>query len=253
MDEQRLIKSLARQPLFKTTPEDVLGKLAGRVEVRTLNDKEVLIQKGQPSNSLFIIRRGWVKIVGQDSEGREVTLNHIGPGQVIGEMSFIDKTPRSNTAICIKMAEVMEIQYDDILQLIHKHPSLAISLLQEMSDRIRFANAYIEETVQWCRHIANGDYDFVQEQVEQTQSTVIDITRSDHARASAFLSVFFKMVEGVREREDNLKQQVQQLTIQIDETKRQQSVQELTDTNFFADLKAAAKKLRQERKDKKKK
>ncbi len=251
--ESRLTRSLAKQPLFKHTPEEVLDKLAGQAKIRELTDNEILIRKGDPSDSLFIIRRGWLKIVGEGAGGEEVILNHVGPGQVIGEMSVIDKEPRSTTVACIKMAEVMEVKYDVILETINEHPVLALSLLQEMSSRIRFANTYIEETVQWFQHVATGNYDFVKKQVEETQSTIVDITRSDQARANAFLSVFFKMVEGVKEREDQLKQQVQQLSIQIDETKREKSVKELTDSTFFMDLKSVAQKLRQERKGKKKK
>ena len=248
-----LIKSLARQPLFKGTPDEVLAQIARQVTLKTLEDGEILMHKGDPSDSLFIIRVGWLKVLGEDSQGKEVILNHLGPGQIVGEMSVIDNQPRSNTVAALKPAEVMEIKYSAILEVINRHPVLALSLLREMAGRVRFANAYIEETVEWCRQIADGNYDFVQKQVEQTQSTVIDIARSDHARAGAFLSVFFKMIKGVKQREDELKQQVQELTIQIDETKRRQSVRELTDTNFFADLKATAQKMRQERKDRKNK
>ena len=55
------------------------------------------------------------------------------------------------------------------------------------------------------------------------------------------------MVEEVKEREENLKQQVQQLIIEIDEVKRQQAVAELTETDFFENLQVAAQEMRQKR------
>jgi hypothetical protein len=55
------------------------------------------------------------------------------------------------------------------------------------------------------------------------------------------------MVEGVRKREESLKQQVQQLTIEIDEVKRHRAVKELTETEFFENLQATAQRLREER------
>ena len=54
-------------------------------------------------------------------------------------------------------------------------------------------------------------------------------------------------VEGVRKREESLKQQVMQLTIEIDEVKRQRAVEELTETDFFENLQATARKLREKR------
>lgn len=245
--ESKLIRHLAKQSLFKNAPDDILALIANQITIISLDKDDALVRKGDPSNSMFIIRTGWVKIVVEDDNGEEVILNHVGPGQTIGEMSLLDRQPRSSSVVALRTAEVMEIEYDVILTVLDKHSSLARSLLQEMFNRVRFANAYVEETVEWCRHISAGNYDFVQKQVEQTQSTVVDMTKSDQARASAFLSVFFKMVEDVKTRELNLKKEVHRLTIQIDENKRKQSVQELTDTEFFSELQDAARRIRQER------
>jgi len=243
----KLIKQLAKQPLFVNTPENVLAEIASRVKMHNLEKDNVVLQAGDPSESLFILRTGWVKIVNKDDRGEEVVLNHIGPGQTIGEMSLIDRRPRSSSVVALRAVEVMEIEYDVILEVFNHYPVLGQSLLQEMFNRVRFANAYIEETVEWCRQIAAGNYDFVQDQVEQTQSTVVDMTKPDHARANAFLAVFFRMVEEVKARELSLKKEVQRLTIQIDEVKRQKAVEELTDTDFFEELQEAAQKLRAER------
>jgi hypothetical protein len=55
------------------------------------------------------------------------------------------------------------------------------------------------------------------------------------------------MIRQVRQREEGLKQQLQELTIQIDETKRQQTVTEITESTFFEGLQAAAQRLREKR------
>ncbi len=246
--DPKLIRHLKKQPLFKHAPDTVLTQIAAGIKTRSLDKGEVLLRKDDPSESLFIIRTGWFKIVSVDIEGKEATLNQYGPGQVIGELALMDRKPRSNSVIALRPAEVMEIEYNVVLEAINQHPILAVSLLQEMFSRVRFATAYIEESIEWCRHISTGNYDFVQKQVGRTQSsTIIDVTQSHQARASAFLSVFFKMVEGVKEREERLKLQVQQLSIEIDEVKRQKTVAELTETEFFEDLQATAQKLRQKR------
>jgi len=245
--DPNLIKFLGQQSLFMHTPETVLAKIASQITFRMLEKGDVLIRQGDPSESLFMIRKGWVKVTTQSDKAEEVVLNQYGPGQIFGEMSLIDKEPRSNTVIALRPTEVMEVRYDVILQVLNEHPVLAISFLQEMSNRVRFANAYIEESITWCRHVADGDYDFVQEQIEQTQSTIVDVSFSHQARASAFLSVFFRMARSIQEREEKLKRQVQQLIIEIDEGKRRQKVQELTESEFFEKLQETARRLRRER------
>lgn len=176
-----------------------------------------------------------------------VILNQCGPGQLVGEMSLIDQKNRSNSMIAISPTEVLEIKYDAVLDLLNEYPLLALSFLRDMSDRLRFANAYIEETIVWSQHIAAGNYDFVQQRVEESQSTIVNTDLTYQARASAFLSSFFKMVEGVKRREESLKEQVQQLIIEIDEVKRQRAVKELTETEFFEHLQTTARRLREGR------
>jgi CRP-like cAMP-binding protein len=245
--DSKLISYLERLPLFKGAPQGLLAKLATRVKILNLARGDFLVHQGDESDALFVIRTGWIKIVAEGPQGEEVILNQCGPGQLVGEMSLIDQQPRSNSIVALSPAEILEIKYDAVLVLLNDFPLLALSFLHDMSDRLRFANAYIEETIVWSQHIAAGNYDFVQQRVEETQSTIVSTDLTYQARASAFLSSFFKMVEGVKKREEELKQQVQQLIIEIDEVKRQRAVKELTENEFFENLQATAQRLRAER------
>lgn len=248
-----LVAYLAKLPLFAGVPPTVLNQIAAQAKSRKLDKGDFLARQGEASDSLFVIRTGWVKIIASGPNDEEVILNQCGPGQLIGEMSLIDQKPRSNSMAAISEAEVIEFKYDLVLKALHLYPMLALGFLRDMSDRLRFANAYIEETIVWSQQIASGNYDFVQQRVQETQSTIINTDLSYQARANAFLSAFFKMVEGVKQREDSLKKQVQQLTIEIDEVKRQRAVAELTETDFFENLQVAAQKARAERAAKEKK
>jgi CRP-like cAMP-binding protein len=245
--DNTLVKYLARLRMFKGAPDNVLALIAEQADILTMNAGDVLIRQDAPSDSLFIIRTGWVKITTTTGAGEEVVLNQVGPGQVIGEMSLLDRKPRSNNVVVLTPAQILQIKYDTFLQVLNQHPILAITMMRSLSDRLRFANTYIGEVIVWTEQIAAGNYHFVEEQIEQTLSTIVDNSLSDRDRANAFLSAFFKMVEGVKNREEKLKRQVQRLTIQIDEAKRQQAVSEVTETEFFTKLKLTARKIRQQR------
>jgi hypothetical protein len=90
------------------------------------------------------------------------------------------------------------------------------------------------------------------DQIQNVQSTMI-LQKSDEARAGQLLSAFFEMVRGVQEREENLKQQLRKLSIEVDETKRQQEFESLTDNTFFGNLKSAAQQMREQREKEKEK
>ncbi|MEM7033486.1 MAG: hypothetical protein AAF629_28300 [Chloroflexota bacterium] len=119
-----------------------------------------------------------------------------------------------------------------------------------MCERLLFANAYVGEAVGWCQQITAGKYDFVEKQVKQTQSTIVNVNKSHEARAGAFLSAFFKMTEEVKRREEALKQEVLQLKIEIDEVKRQKMVKEVVETDYFDGLQAKAQRIRTKRNNK---
>ena len=57
------------------------------------------------------------------------------------------------------------------------------------------------------------------------------------------------MVRKVKEREDDLKRQLERLTIEIDEARRKQEFEEIVSTDFYANLKEQARKLRAQRED----
>lgn len=61
--------------------------------------------------------------------------------------------------------------------------------------------------------------------------------------------VFRQMAAEVTARTEKLKQQVQKLTIEIDEIRRKEQVEEVVETEFFNDLQARAKQIRQRRQD----
>lgn len=242
-----LVKYLQSLSLFKRAPAEVIELIARHTTLRQFEKEEMLIRQGDLSDSMFIIRKGWVKVVTEGSHGQEIMLNQMGPGQLLGEMSLIDQQPRSGTVIALSPVTALEIKYEAVLQVLDRHPALIQTFLRDMSERVRFANAYIGEAIDWCQQIADGNYDFVSSHLEQSQSTIIGSTQSHHARASAFMSAFFKMVDSVRRREEQLKQQIQQLTIQIDEVKRQKAVADITDTEFFEHLQSTAKEYREKR------
>ncbi len=93
----------------------------------------------------------------------------------------------------------------------------------------------IERMTSASRRIADGDYD-------------LDLTRLTRGRYPDELSdladSFQVMTSKVAARERELAQQVQRLQVQIDSTRREESVREITETEFFTDLQAKAAQMR---------
>jgi CRP-like cAMP-binding protein len=246
MDTADIIKYLQKLPLFNGLPEGIIVDMAEGVATRPLVKDEILFHRGDPGNSLFVIRTGWVKITTEDGDGDELVLNHCGPGEVIGEMALLDEEPRSASVVALSPVEALELKRDTFMEALYKQPLLAVDVMRNLSARIRYATTYIEKAIEWSHRIAEGDYSFAIDQIQTVQSTMIR-QKSDEARAGELLSAFFEMARGVQEREESLKQQLRELSIEIDETKRKEEFKSLTESTFFTNLKSAAQKMREER------
>jgi CRP/FNR family transcriptional regulator, cyclic AMP receptor protein len=233
---------------FTDLPEDFFVALAGKVRKRVLDKDDVLFHKGDEGDAIFIINSGSVKIVTQDSQDNEVVLNRVGAGEVIGEMALLDLEPRSAGVVALEETSIMELGRDDFMEILSGQPDLALAVIRSLIARLRHNTSYIEQITEMSRHVARGDYSFIEEfhsmQEEKEKTGVQD-------KIGLLMAEFIAMVRGVREREENLKEQVQKLTLKIDEPQRQHEVAKITNTDFYASLKKQAQHLRAQRKDNK--
>jgi CRP-like cAMP-binding protein len=142
----------------------------------------------------------------------------------------------------------VELKREDFMEIMKRQPELALAVIQNLSHRLRHNTSYIENIIDMSRQVAQGDYSFI-ERNQLLQSQVENEQEQD--KIGQLMAEFITMVQGVRKREEELKKQVQKLSLQIDEPKRKQEVEAITRTDFYATLKEQAKKLRAQRKDNK--
>ena len=244
--DQNTTDQLKKINWFEGLPDDMLAALAQKVRKCTLNKDEILFRKGDVGDSLFVILSGLVKIFTQNEQGAAVSLNQVGTGEIIGEMALLDYEPRSASVVALEKTIALELKREDFMEILKGQPDLALALIRNLSSRLRQNTSYIEQITDMSRRVARGDYSFMGE-TQPVQKR--EKKGSEQDKVGQLMAEFIAMVQDVREREDELRKQVQKLTLQIDETKRKQEFEEITSTDFYARLKEQAKKLRAQRRD----
>lgn len=241
------ISRLKKIAWFSDLPEDVLVALAGKVMARNLDQDEILFNKGDVGDSLFVILEGLVKVVTNDEDGNEIALNKVGVGEIIGEMALLDHEPRSAGVVALEKTSTLELKRDDFMEILVGHPNLALAIIRNLTARLRQNTTYIEQITDMSRRVAIGDYSVIND--FQSRRTHVE-KGSEQDKVNQLMGEFVAMVREIREREDDLRLQVQKLILQIDEEKRAREFNEIAGTEFYADLKKQAKKLRAQRRDK---
>jgi CRP-like cAMP-binding protein len=130
-----------------------LARLASVCEERQLAAGTTIFIENMPGESLFLIRRGAVRVSRMFAEGNEKVLIVLGPADVFGEMAVIDGLPRAATARVVDDAELISLRKQDFARLCQEHPALALKLVLNIvtvfSRQVREANEEYREMLTW--------------------------------------------------------------------------------------------------------
>ncbi len=215
------------------------ASLQGVMETVRLSDGELLFSRGDSGDAFYIIETGHIRIFTLAEGEQELTLNTLGPGEVFGEMALVDDQPRSASAVAVGPATLRRLRREDFLAGIRSSPALSLVIIQLLNERARYLIDYIERLGHWTKLVAEGQYDQVMRCVQA------DVEVEDRVLASV-ADAMRRMVQAVQEREVRLREEVAQLRVQVDETKRKRQVAEITETVYFQELAQQARRLREQ-------
>ena len=130
-------------PLFASFPEEPLRLLAAVVTRRSATRGSIIMAAGDPTDSLYIVLSGRLKVMMSDADGKEVTLSTLGPGEFLGEMGLIDHSPRSASVVAIEPCELMAITRRDFKKCLAENFDMASAVMRGLVRRLREADRKI--------------------------------------------------------------------------------------------------------------
>ena len=100
--------------------------------------KSAIIYAGDQGDTLYYIIKGSVTVVIEDdSDGKEMILAYLNPGDFVGEMGLFDQEHRSAWIRTKTECEVGEISYGKFIELSHKHPEFLFAISKQIAQRLR--------------------------------------------------------------------------------------------------------------------
>jgi CRP/FNR family transcriptional regulator len=111
--------------------------MAARCTARTLHPGEVLFEEGGPCDGLFVVVEGAVEVRQTSLRGREQVFHSEGPGATLGEGPLFDRGGYIATAVATEPTRLLFLRRADVLDLCHRHPTVAISISETLARRVR--------------------------------------------------------------------------------------------------------------------
>lgn len=113
-----------------------LGRLAALLRERPVSAGEVLLREGETGDSLFLVAQGLFEVRGSFEEG-EVLLGRLQRGDVIGEVGFLRKVPRTATVTAVQPGLVLELDGTSASRWMEETPTLRERLEAVLEARVR--------------------------------------------------------------------------------------------------------------------
>ena len=134
---------LRNVPLFAALPESQLQLLTRVVGRKSHPRNSTIIAAGDPTDALYIVISGRLKVMMSDDEGREVILAILNQGEFFGEMGLIDEAPRSATVIAIEPCELLTISKLDFKKCLQENFDICTAVMKGLVKRLREADKKI--------------------------------------------------------------------------------------------------------------
>lgn len=142
MDDSTFDKSdlIRTTPFFSELTPEAAEDAASQVVTRRHPANQVILLENDWGNSVYFILEGWVKIRTYNLDGKEVTLNILGKGEVFGEMAPLEEVPRSTDVITLVPTTIGNMPAQHFVSLLNTEPSSGLYLARLMAKRLRQVN-----------------------------------------------------------------------------------------------------------------
>ena len=237
------ITVLSAVSIFSETPRESLGLIAPLLEEITVALGETVIERGEMGDAMYIIESG--RMIVHDGE-RE--LNNLGPGDVFGEMAVLDPEPRSASVTALEASVLLCLRRDALHNLMMQQPQIARGVIRILSDRLRRMVYDMSVEFAYMQQFARLTAAAVAIENEIYVPESLDDVAARPDELGQLGRVFQQTIRELARRDQQLREQVARLQIEINEVKKSHQVAELTETAYFRNLQQQAQHLRRRRK-----
>lgn len=105
---------------------------------------EMLFDQGDPGDAVYAVVSGVLEVSALSPEGRKLTLNTLGPGDIFGEIALFDGGPRTARVHARSAARLARVRRERLLEALSRDPGLTADLLSMAGQHMRWMSEAFE-------------------------------------------------------------------------------------------------------------
>jgi CRP/FNR family transcriptional regulator, cyclic AMP receptor protein len=127
-------------PFLSELPAAAIADAISHAAIRHHPANQTILLENDWGSSVYFVLSGWLKIRTYNADGKEITLNIVGRGEIVGEMAALEQAPRSTDVLSLTPATIVNIPAEDFVRLLKTEPLAGMRLAQLMARRLRQVN-----------------------------------------------------------------------------------------------------------------
>lgn len=149
---ESVLRQVSRSYLFNIFTDAEIERLLGCTQVEVFEDGARIFNQGDQPDKFYLVLNGCVVVTQSIPQKEECALAELAEGETLGEMSFLDRFPRSASAIARGRSELLAFEFGAFDELIAYDKDLAVKWFwlfgRALAERLREANEKIKSLVQ---------------------------------------------------------------------------------------------------------
>lgn len=133
--------------LFEGISSSDMQEMEKITRMEEVKKRQPLYLPGDPSGSVYLLKKGRVKIANMAPSGKEVTFEILEPGEVFGELEVLEDAPRSTSAEALDDTLICVIPRKDFDRYLAMHPNVTVKLVKLIGLRLKKIQSRVEDLV----------------------------------------------------------------------------------------------------------
>src|SRR4051794_6539333 len=129
-------ETLRRSTIFRRLAADDRGRLAAVATTRDYDKGAFIFSEGDPSDLLYTVVTGRVKVFKSTPRGTDVILELFGPGDPVGAVAVYESRPYPASAIALEPTSCLVIPRQAFFSLLEGYPTMVRGLLVGLTHRL---------------------------------------------------------------------------------------------------------------------
>lgn len=146
---QRILREIS---LFKDLTTDELSAIYNLAVEHSYGRGEYVFLEGQQREAVYFIRKGLIKVLKVDEEGREHIVNILGRGHMFPHVGFFQDTPYPGTAQVMEPSVILAIRCVQFDALLTEYPTITRKVMRVMGNRILQLQSKLQELALFDSH-----------------------------------------------------------------------------------------------------